>query len=65
MKIVVCSNFDEEFFPESFIRLPSGLSEGAVRSIHKIIIDELASDSNPIYWRVVPDDYVLQKGFEP
>jgi len=65
MKIICCSNFNEDYFEESFINLPSGLSDVAVASIRKIIIDELATDTNPVFWRCVPDDYKLQKGFTP
>lgn len=64
MKIVVCSNFNEDYFEESFINLPSRLPDVDVASICKIITNRLATDSNPVYWRCVPDDYKLQKGLE-
>jgi hypothetical protein len=57
------SNFDDETFKEAFIDLPR-LSDTAVKAICNIICDELASDTNPIYWRVVADDYKLRTGTE-
>jgi len=65
MKIVCCSNFGLEDFEESFVELPDRLSDEAVKTIRNVIIGELATDTNPVFWKIVKDDYVLQKGFEP
>lgn len=63
MRIVETDNFDRDYPDESFVNLPRMVEDHA-----QAVADAINagfSGGHHRYWRVVPDDYVLQGGFEP
>lgn len=68
MRIVETDNFGGDYPDESFLLWP--MPESAAKEIAGAI--NRAADSSGYatgmasrYWKVVPDDYTLQPGFEP
>ena len=66
MKIVETDNFGGDYPDEKFVNLPS-MTETHAKEVAKAINDGFAGKyaDDPRYWRVVPDNYKLQPGFEP
>jgi hypothetical protein len=65
MRIVETDNFGGDYPDEKFLNLPF-MNEYQAKKIADILDDVLCnSDSYPRFWKVVPDDYKLQPGFEP
>ena len=62
MRIVETDNFGGDYPDESFLLWP--MPEDKARAIAEAINAAGSMDSHR-YWKVVPDDYVLQPGFEP
>jgi hypothetical protein len=64
MKLIHTDNFNGDYPDEKFV---TGLNSLLTRNQLQDIADICNSgDPNkPRYWKVVPDDYVLQPGFEP
>jgi hypothetical protein len=63
MKIVETDNFDGDYPDEKFLNL-FNMPEEAAKKICKVI-NEAAGENCARYWKVVPDDYALQPGFQP
>lgn len=63
MKIVETDNFGGDYPNEKFLNLPPLTREHA-KEICKAINDGFPLNESR-YWKVVPDDYKLQPGFEP
>lgn len=63
MKIIECSNFDRDNYPEKVIA--SGIEGRHAAIMCAALVRKLCADHTEFYFRVVEDDYVLQKGFEP
>ena len=65
-KIVETDNFNGDYPNESFVNLP-----GMAKAHAHEVANAINKDFNPPghhcsrYWKVVPEDYVLQPGFEP
>lgn len=66
MKIVSTDNFGRDYPDEKLVEnLPHYLTEKELNSICDILNRRGFPDIYPRYWKVVPDDYILQPGFEP
>lgn len=65
MKIVETDNFGGDYPDEKFLNLPSMGERSAQRVADAINAELCHYDNAPRFWRVVPDDYKLQPGFEP
>ncbi|MHB1097957.1 MAG: hypothetical protein ACYCZR_00250 [Burkholderiales bacterium] len=68
MRIVETDNFDGDYPDESFLLWP--MPEAAAKEIADAVnraadIGGYAAGHASRYWKVVPDNYVLQPGFEP
>jgi hypothetical protein len=63
MKIIETDNFGRDYPDEKFVNLPSLPTHRAAEIAD--IVNAYFPLSHPRYWRVVPDDYKLQPGFEP
>ncbi len=63
MKIVNTDAFGGDYPNEFFINLPS-LTKECCQEIADIVNGAQDTDCSR-YWKVVPDDYKLQPGFEP
>lgn len=65
MRIVETDNYDGDYPDESFVELPS-MSIPDANQIVEVINNVLCQDGGGNrYWKVVPDCYELQPGFEP
>ncbi len=65
MKIVETDNYGGTYPDEKFLNLP-WLNEYRAKKIADAINDVLSNhDGAERFWKVVPDDYKLQPGFEP
>lgn len=63
MRIVETDNYGGDFPDEKFVNLPRMTPEHAQEVVDTI---NAGFDAHhPRYWKVVPNDYVLQPGFEP
>lgn len=62
-RIVNSDNYGGDYPNESFLNLPL-LQAGRAELIANAINFAIGEDG-PRYYKVVPDDYVLQPGFEP
>jgi hypothetical protein len=62
MKIVETSNFDEDDYPEK--EIATGITNDGLGRIMAGALNARDHESRAFY-RLVPDDYVLRKGFEP
>ena len=63
-RIIETDNYGGDYPNESFLRLPPTTRENAQR-IADAINAAFCPEHGRRYWRVVPEDYVLQPGFEP
>jgi len=63
-KIVHTDNFGGDYPDEKFVTGLPILPESTLKAICQIINDS-AGPHAPRYYKVVPDDYELQPGFEP
>jgi hypothetical protein len=63
MRIISTDNFCRDYPVEHFLNIPA-LSKKACNTITKAINDELPPD-HPNFYKVVENDYKLEKGFEP
>jgi hypothetical protein len=63
-KIVNTDNFGGDYPNEKFVENLPRLTEEHARAIVGAINGGIPEDG-PRYFKVVPDDYVLQPGFEP
>ncbi len=64
MKIVETDNFGGDYPDEKFVEpLPWMTQEHAQRVADAI--NSGTGETSDRFWKVVPDDYVLQGGFEP
>ena len=61
-RIVDTDNFDGDYPDESFVLFPMP-QETAQRIAD--MINEAAGPGSSRFWKVVPNDYQLQPGFEP
>lgn len=64
-KIVQTDNFDGDYPDEKFVEGLGVLTEAAAKEICATINLYCSGPNRPRWWRVVPDDYKLQPGFEP
>jgi len=66
MKIVDTCNFDSDYPNEKFLPL-GNMTEEHAKAVAKAINEGFnsANYSHPRYYKVVPNEYVLQPGFEP
>ncbi len=72
MRVIRTDNYDRETSPEAFMGTYETLWGPVVDNLSHEEALRLADDLNdraprhgPYYYRVVPDGYVLRKGFEP
>lgn len=63
MRIVETDNFARDYPNEKFVNIPR-VSEERAKIIAKAI-NECFDEEYDRYWKVVPDDYILEPGFEP
>jgi hypothetical protein len=64
-KIVNTDNYGSDYPNEKFVEnLPFPLTEPDAEVICDAI-NSVVRQPHPRFWRVVPDDYQLQPGFEP
>lgn len=63
MRIVETDNFNGDYPDEKFLNIPP-MSEDHARLI-AAAINEQFPQPYPRWWKAVPNDYVLQPGFEP
>ena len=63
MKIIETDNYGRDYPDESFVNLPP-MTEDHAASVARAINSGYGQYATR-FWRVVPDDYVLQPGFEP
>jgi len=61
MRIVESSNFDDPLYVESFVNLPL-MSDHEANAFCCIINRFFTSGNSIKYYKVVPNDYVLQSG---
>jgi hypothetical protein len=64
MKIIETDNFGRDYPDEKFIGLPP-MQELVAQEIADLINKHLSGDNASRIWHVVPNNYVLQGGFEP
>jgi hypothetical protein len=64
VKIIQCSNFDRKDYPEKLIASGIETMEHAT-VMTRALVAKFCTDDGPDYFRVVEDNYVLSKGFEP
>jgi hypothetical protein len=66
-RIVNTDNFDSDYPDEEFVTGLPRLSEAKLQMLCKVINDlnDPGDGSQARYYKVVPDDYKLQPGFEP
>ena len=64
-KIVNTDNFNGDYPNESFLNLPIFHKEADAKAMADSINKLFSGTYAPRYWKVVPDDYQLQPGFEP
>lgn len=63
-RIVETDNFGGDYPDESFLKLPP-MSEEMANKVCDVINDCCSGPNEPRYWKVVPEGYKLQPGFEP
>lgn len=63
-RIVETDNFGGDYPNESFLNLLFFNEDHANRTVEAINAG-CSGEQAPRYWKVVPDGYVLQPGFEP
>jgi len=63
MKVVETDNFGGDYPNEKFLNIPNVTADAAERIC--AALNEAVSPDHPRYWKSVPDEYVLQPGFEP
>jgi hypothetical protein len=64
-KIVQTDNFNGDYPDEKFVENLGPLGEQAAKEICSVINLHCSGPHRPRWWKVVPDDYKLQPGFEP
>lgn len=64
MKIIHTDNFNGDYPDEKFVTELPWMSEESARYICAAINETIPADHHRFY-KVVPDDYELQGGFEP
>jgi hypothetical protein len=64
MRIIETDNFGRDYPDEKFLPIPS-VPASAAAEIAEAVNKHCSGDNAPRYWRVVPDNYKLQPGFEP
>lgn len=64
MRIIETDNLYEDYPSEQFVNIPA-YSEDACKEICEVINKHCSGAQAPRYWRVVPDNYELKKGFQP
>lgn len=64
MRIVETDNFGGDYPDEKFVNLPR-MDEDRAKAITEAINKAVSGPDARRYWKVVPDDYKLQPGFEP
>lgn len=63
MRVVKTDNFDADSFTEEF-ETPEMFESDA--RLHARKMNEIyGGDHEPYFWKVVPNDYELNQGFEP
>lgn len=62
-RIIETDNFGRDYPNEKFVDLPL-MSWAHAMYVATAINKVLSGENAPRYWRVVPDGYVLQGGFE-
>ena len=66
MRIVETDNFGRDYPNEKFVTgIPSGNKEQMYRISTAINKEFCNQESDARYWKVVPDNYKLEPGFEP
>lgn len=64
MKIINTDNFDGDYPDESVVA--SGITNGLyAEAMCKALNDKFSGELSPRFFKVKPDDYQLQPGFEP
>lgn len=63
-RIVETDNFNGDYPGESFLNLPP-MSEEMAEKVCAVINDCCSGENRPRFWKVVPETYKLQPGFEP
>jgi hypothetical protein len=65
MRIVETDNFGRDYPDEKFVNIPSIYEEDHAQAVCDSINIACSGPNASRWWKVVPNDYKLQPGFEP